>query len=539
MNVKRILTIILAVVLIQFISLNVLGDKSDVKYIRVGLKNPMVYQDQAVISTDNGFVIGTMDNGFNEILKTDAKSLFIRLDDFYKIEDSIKLVNEDEQPDYGPYHLEIKGEYKEYDDVEAEIINLKDANIKAYPYYNGKFRIWLGFYKTYEEALTESELFSKKLEKKINVIDNSNMRIVIEDNKGNVLLVLDPDAKLYIKSNVAEGYESIIAVNGSNYRDYLTLNRIDKELIIINYLPLEHYLYGVVPREMSANWPLEALKAQAVAARNYALISLKRHDDLGYDLCDTQHCQVYAGYDWENIKSNKAVDETYGKVLKYNGKLVNAYFHSTSGGHTENSENVWEYEIPYLRGVKDDFSIGSPNYSWQLVLNNKEIKERLEANDISIGDICSVEPLARSEYGRVLELKIEGTDGVEILKKENSRKVFGYASLKSTWFDVKSDADVYVVNGVDFKPVKTTLNKVYIVSANGMVTNTRNVYSQVKITNGDKTNIMPVIPNMYVFEGRGWGHGVGMSQWGAKKMAELGYNYKQILEYYYTGAKVE
>ncbi|QIB26546.1 SpoIID/LytB domain-containing protein [Caloranaerobacter azorensis] len=539
MNVKRILTIILAVVLIQFISLNVLGDKSDVKYIRVGLKNPMVYQDQAVISTNNGFVIGTMDNGFNEILKTDAKSLFIRLDDFYKIEDSIKLVNEDEQLDYGPYHLEIKGEYKEYDDVEAEIINLKDASIKAYPYYNGKFRIWLGFYKTYEEALTESELFSEKLGKKINVIDNSNMRIVIEDNKGNVLLVLDPDAKLYIKSNVAEGYESIIAVNGSNYRDYLTLNRIDKELIIINYLPLEHYLYGVVPREMSANWPLEALKAQAVAARNYALISLKRHDDLGYDLCDTQHCQVYAGYDWENIKSNKAVDETYGKVLKYNGKLVNAYFHSTSGGHTENSENVWEYEIPYLRGVKDDFSIGSPNYSWQLVLNNKEIKERLEANDISIGDICSVEPLVRSEYGRVLELKIEGTDGVEILKKEKSRKVFGYASLKSTWFDVKSDADVYVVSGVNFKPVKTTLNKVYIVSANGMVTNTRNVYSQVKITNGDKTNIMPVIPNMYVFEGRGWGHGVGMSQWGAKKMAELGYNYKQILEYYYTGAKVE
>ncbi|SHH53268.1 stage II sporulation protein D [Caloranaerobacter azorensis DSM 13643] len=539
MNVKRILTIILAVVLIQFISLNVLGDKSDVKYIRVGLKNPMVYQDQAVISTNNGFVICTIDNGFNEILKTDAKSLFIRLDDFYKIEDSIKLVNENEQPDYGPYHLEIKGEYKEYDDVEAEIINLKDANIKAYPYYNGKFRIWLGFYKTYEEALTESELFSEKLGKKINVIDNSNMRIVIEDNKGNVLLVLDPDAKLYIKSNVAEGYGSIIAVNGSNYRDYLTLNRIDKELIIINYLPLEHYLYGVVPREMSANWPLEALKAQAVAARNYALISLKRHDDLGYDLCDTQHCQVYAGYDWENIKSNKAVDETYGKVLKYNGKLVNAYFHSTSGGHTENSENVWEYEIPYLRGVKDDFSIGSPNYSWQLVLNNKEIKERLEANDISIGDICSVEPLARSEYGRVLELKIEGTDGVEILKKENSRKVFGYASLKSTWFDVKSDADVYVVSGVNFKPVKTTLNKVYIVSANGMVTNTRSVYSQVKITNGDKTNIMPVIPNMYVFEGRGWGHGVGMSQWGAKKMAELGYNYKQILEYYYTGAKVE
>lgn len=541
MNVRRILIIILTVMLVQFISINVLGDENDIKYIRVGLKNPMVYEDQAVISTNNnGFSIGTIDNSFNEIFKTYVKSLFIRLDDYYKIEgDALKLVDENTQSDYGPYHLEILGEYETYDDVKAEITNLKNTGVKAYPYYNGKFRIWLGFYRTYEEASKEAGIFSEKLGKQINIIDEIKTRIVIEDTEGNILLVLKPDTKLYIKGNTVEGSESIIAVNGINYRDYLTLNRVDEELIIINYLPLEHYLYGVVPREMSVNWPLEALKAQAVAARNYALVSMRKHEDLGYDLCDTQHCQVYAGYDWESLKSNKAVDETYGKVLKYNGKLVNAYFHSNSGGHTENSENVWEYEIPYLRGVKDDFSIGAPNDSWQLVLSSKEVKEKLEANGINIGDIYSIEPLNISDYGRVLELKIEGADGIEILKKEKSRKVFGYGSLKSIWFTVKSDADVYVVNGTDLEPVKTTLNKVHVVSANGTTTSTRSAYSQVKITNGDKINIMPVVPNMYIFEGRGWGHGLGMSQWGAKKMAELGYNYKQILEYYYTGAKVE
>jgi stage II sporulation protein D len=122
---------------------------------------------------------------------------------------------------------------------------------------------------------------------------------------------------------------------------------------------MQEYLYGVVPREMSKTWPLEALKAQAVVARTFAITNQNKFMHLGFNMDNSVLSQVYGGYDWEGPISNQAVDETIGMLLYYNTTLASAYYHSNSGGYTANSENVWSSEVPYLRSVFDPYSIGA------------------------------------------------------------------------------------------------------------------------------------------------------------------------------------
>jgi len=182
----------------------------------------------------------------------------------------------------------------------------------------------------------------------------------------------------YFKS-IENKEKSIINVNGKNYRGNVEIRRFsDSDMTVINHLSMQEYLYGVVPREIGGNSPLEAVKAQAIVARTYATKNYSRRKKWGFDLYPTVDDQAYGGYDWENPNSNNAVDETDGQVVVYNGELIGGYYFSTSGGYTESSENVWGGKLDYLKAVPDYYEPEvAGNTSWEVEYTAKEIKDKL------------------------------------------------------------------------------------------------------------------------------------------------------------------
>lgn len=538
MDKKSVLALMCCVIMmftvITSISYGDTGEVEDIKYVKIGLNYPITSDKEINLYSDNGFSIKVLSDEFNEIMNFEGISLTARLD--YNFQEPERKS--------GAYHIELAGSYNSYTEVAERLGQIKTEHYEVFPVYeNGTYKIWIGQYPDESEALMDMYRLSVDVNWQMTVIKDNKKRIILEDSNDKIILLFDCDSNIFIGTSNKDVENCVIGVGDRSYRGFITFNRLEDKLFVINYINLEKYLYGVVPREMSGSWPMEALKAQAVAARNYALKHLSRHWNEGYDLCDSTHCQVYAGYNWENIRSNNAVDETLGKVLKYNGDLVNTFYHSSSGGKTEDSENVWTYPIPYLRGVDDEFSLGAPNDNWKLVLTKEEIAEKLRASEIYIGEIISIKPIEHSDNGRVIKLSIEGTEGTHILEKDGTRKVLGYNSLKSTMFNTESDGDVYVLSAKSSTPQKVTLGEATLITADGIQVVDRNTNesgnTQLTVYNGKNERSIPAIPNLYVFNGSGWGHGLGMSQWGAKKMAELGYDYVEILKHYYTDTNVE
>ncbi|MBD2464841.1 SpoIID/LytB domain-containing protein [Oscillatoria sp. FACHB-1407] len=258
-------------------------------------------------------------------------------------------------------------------------------------------------------------------------------------------------------------------------------------LTAVNYVDLEQYLYSVVGGEMPTNWPLEALKAQAVTARSYALYQRQTSANAVFDVGDTTAWQVYRGVEEETNTTQAAVQQTEGQVLTYNGQIIEAVFHSSSGGHTENVEDVWTQALPYLRAVQD-FDQGAPVYQW----NETIPADRLRQVIPGIGNILSMVPDRTTPRGRIVTMRVTGEGGTRIVSGAELRRSL---QLRSTLFSVT--------------PIL------------GQVASAGNV---------------PSIPTGFLITGRGFGHGLGMSQWGAYNLASQGYNYQQIVTHYYTGA---
>jgi len=170
-----------------------------------------------------------------------------------------------------------------------------------------------------------------------------------------------------------------LALNNTRYRGYLMILSDENGLSAVNYVDVEDYLYGVVPCEVPHTWPEQALMAQAVAARTYALYIKQKSLEKSYDVRATTASQVYGGQDAERISTRFAVDRTRGQVLVYNGKLIVSYFHSNSGGYTERPENVWGARVPYLKDQPDSYSKNAPGSCWEYFLPYSEALERLRA----------------------------------------------------------------------------------------------------------------------------------------------------------------
>ena len=271
----------------------------------------------------------------------------------------------------------------------------------------------------------------------------------------------------------------------------------------INHVGLESYLPSVVGSEMPASWPQAALRAQAVAARTYALRQRKPADP--FDLSATVSSQVYKGVDAETPSTREAVLSTRGQVLMYGSSLANAVFHSSSGGATENSGDLWSQQLPYLVSVPD-FDQASPVQAWQQRLEPEQLQQAFA----EIGGAQRIDVLSTTSTGRVRQARVSGPSGTLVVSGAQLRSRLG---LRSTMVRFELAASELAA-----LPPLPLLPEQYEVG-------------------GFQPQVQLPLPSLLAV-GRGYGHGVGMSQWGALGLAQRGQSYDQILRHYYRGTEL-
>jgi stage II sporulation protein D len=303
------------------------------------------------------------------------------------------------------------------------------------------------------------------------------------------------------------------------YRGRLQLLVGGSALQAINHVPLEDYLPSVVGSEMPASWPQAALRAQAVAARTYAL--RQRKSAAPFDVSATVSSQVYKGVDAETPSTRQAVASTRGQVLIYGSSLANAVFHSSSGGSTENSGDLWSQQLPYLVSVPD-FDQHSPVHAWQQRFEPEQLQKAFG----EIGGARSIEVLATTGSGRVRQARVIGPSGTLVLTGAQLRSRLG---LKSTLvrFEVVAPEVAALPPSLPALPPLSSGPPLSSQSSDPEALAPLHVPLPVQVP-----------PPSLLAIGRGYGHGVGMSQWGAHGLAQRGQTYDQILRHYYRGAEL-
>ncbi|MBI5587193.1 MAG: SpoIID/LytB domain-containing protein [Deltaproteobacteria bacterium] len=276
--------------------------------------------------------------------------------------------------------------------------------------------------------------------------------------------------------------EEFLYVNGRPYRGTVEVTAEGPGLQVVNELRLESYLVGIINNEISSRWPVEAVKTQAVVARTYAFHQMNNHPDSSYDIEGTVMGQVYSGAAAEDPAAAKAVADTAGEILTFAGEPALTVYHSNAGGMTDSSKEIWAEYYPYLLPVTSVFDKDAPRFAWEFIVPASSLKELLTRAGYGIGPAREIKCDELTAAGRVKSLVISDSSGNGVrLRGEDLRKIIGYSYLRSALFRVEKKGE------------------------------------------------------LFVFTGRGSGHGVGMSQWGAKGMAENGFSYREILEHFYPG----
>ena len=264
-------------------------------------------------------------------------------------------------------------------------------------------------------------------------------------------------------------------------RGDIVINNHGPRMLVVNEVDLEKYVAGVVSSEISPEWHEEVLKAQAVAARTYVLHKKLLNEQPLFDVVASVQDQVYTGAKQVNGSVHEAVNATRGKVLTYENRPIFAAYSSTAAGPTEDAFNVWSKDLPYLKGVDCPFDEQSPRYTWETAIPFETFEQSLRNDGLELGAMATLTPYTYTRAGRVNEIRILHSKGELIVRGQDLRRILGYTKIRSTQFRIES------------------------------------------------------IGREVVFTGKGAGHAVGLCQWGAKEMAELGYRYESILQYYYPG----
>jgi len=342
-----------------------------------------------------------------------------------------------------------------------------------------------------------------------------------------------------VSDSVTYDSDGIISVDGTQYRGSIILKKDSSGLLtVINHVDLEDYIAAVIAVEMSPSFNIEALKAQAVCARTYALKNINKHSSRGFDLCATVDCQAYKGVSAESEKTNKAARETAGIVMKYKGAIIDAVYSATSGGYTEDVKYVWGRDIPYLKAVEDKYESKSVyGSSWEKELSVEKATEIMNNKGYDLGTITNIEVAETTEHGTVTKLVVTGTDGEKTFTREGCRLAFGTVTLSQAFTVTAASSEtkaepLYVCDG------KKVSGNVTVVTGNG----TKKIeLKNVTLLGNERRNYAGVVNGPvtgFVFNGRGYGHLVGLSQNGANGMAAEGFTFEEILKHYYKGIEL-
>ncbi|MGM0499175.1 MAG: SpoIID/LytB domain-containing protein [Bacillota bacterium] len=366
--------------------------------------------------------------------------------------------------------------------------------------YNGKVIFRGEAEKNYLLELESNSIYLSSKDEKINLGD-SNLEFKIYSSHKN--------SSFYVYNiNYGEGYFWQGSGN-RQYRGNMIIKGEGADFTLINQVELTPYLISVVPSEIYASWPLEALKAQAVAARSYTLSNLGRHSSDGYDLCSSVHCAAYNGIMSEHQRTTEAVLSTQGESAVFEGEIIKAVFSSNSGGYTERSDQIWSADLPYLRGSnqmkKDNYNFplapaefqnwllnapesyskdyGSSNYRWQLKIPAEIIEYRS-----GLDKIRKIEINERAQGGTITSLTIYSDQKEESYSVSRIRRVLGGLKSSRFYFNSHYDQSGY-------------------------------------------------LKELYIY-GSGWGHNLGLDQSAAAGMGADGWDYERIIKHFYPGVEI-
>lgn len=386
----------------------------------------------------------------------------------------------------GSYHIKLSGTYGDFNSAQSAASRYTGG----FPaYINSTYCVMVGNYQSSTEATNaiaslgiSGQVFTGS-SRCVSVTKTGTLNILFEFDCGT-------NANLAVRPVNVSGKAVTWFKGYSYYGDFEYYRYVSGKLTVINVLPVEDYVKGVIPYEMTSSWPIEALKAQALCARTYFAANAGRYSNYGFDMTADTYCQAYRGTTSANSTTDSAVDGTSGQYITYGGSLCSTLYFSSDGGGTEDSENIFTTALPYCRGVIDPYEDAVPATmnaykTWTRQLTASDISSKLNANGYGVGAIVSVAP-QYSDTNNIIKLILTDASGKSATLTRSS--VYSVLGLNSVHFTVTQSAT-------------------------------------------DST--------VFVFNGSGWGHNVGMSQFGAYSMAKnYNYNYRQIIGFYYTGVNI-
>lgn len=317
---------------------------------------------------------------------------------------------------------------------------------------------------------------------------NEKRRFKVHPVNANRLLF---NNRLYAEGSIwisSQSSVNILKRGQSHVRRYMgiiELKPTNGGIYVINHLPTETYLEGVLNAEISTKWDMDVVKAQAVISRTFALYQRKTRLNKPWHMTSSHFDQVYQGANISDVRGKFAIKKTHGLVVKYQNKLAQTFYHSNCGGKTEDPVYVWQNPVPYLR-VKDvPFGKEDPKYHWKQTFSSQQLKKILRKSGMRLSNIQNVYISEKTASDRAYKITFENAKKSLHMKAKDFRRLAGYRKIQSLLFDV------------------------------------------VKVPGG------------FFFKGKGNGHGVGLCQWAAKEMADKGYNYTDILNFFYDGIQLD
>ena len=473
----------------------------------------------------------------------------------------------------GCYHVLVESGYRSYEQAAADAQEYRDGFVA---WIDGDYQVRAGSYTSRQEAEDAAQSLGGTVagtsSYAVNVTRTGTAEILFQFDGGDELaLGVMPDVT---------GADAVRTwFKGYRYYGGFRYERIGGgDLTVVNIVDLETYIKGVVPYEMSSSWPLEALKVQAVCARSYAYINIHsgKHTSYHFDVCNTTDCQAYYGAGTNSSsyqateRTDQAVDETAGEYAWYDGQVIEAFYSSSHGGASESVYNVWGTSLeqyPYLCGVEDPYEadMASKNSysSWTVSYTSSELAQRLENYGYDASSGIESLTLTYSDLGNVIQVRVNYRDGgSDTIRPSSMRSVFGISSIRFTVngqaassgsgttsssgggltangsTSLDSQGSYTVISGSGSLS-QAGLDGLYAISGSGSITPAEDAASGGGSGTDTPTGTQVTVSgSSYSFQGSGNGHQLGLSQYGAWAMAERGFTYDEIIEFYYPGTYV-
>ena len=473
----------------------------------------------------------------------------------------------------GCYHVLVESGYRSYEQAAADAQEYRDGFVA---WIDGDYQVRAGSYTSRQEAEDAAQSLGGTVagtsSYAVNVTRTGTAEILFQFDGGD-------DLALGVMPDVTGADTVRTWFKGYRYYGGFRYERIGGgALTVVNIVDLETYIKGVVPYEMSSSWPLEALKVQAVCARSYAYINIHsgKHTSYHFDVCNTTDCQAYYGAGTNSSsyqateRTDQAVDETAGEYAWYDGQVIEAFYSSSHGGASESVYNVWGTSLeqyPYLCGVEDPYEADMANKnsysSWTVSYTSSELAQRLENYGYDASSGIESLTLTSSDLGNVIQVRVNYRDGgSDTIRPSSMRSVFGISSIRFTVNGqaassgsgtTSSSGGGLTANGstsLDSQGTYTVisgsgslsqagLDGLYAISGSGSITPAEDAASGGGSGTDTPTGTQVTVSgSSYSFQGSGNGHQLGLSQYGAWAMAERGFTYDEIIEFYYPGTYV-